>query len=205
MINKGGMTYWVPVSDRETTTVDSIEKWEQAFRVYSKIYCKFNPTRSQELVEYSFIIHSISKMFAWRNVYSYDKLFRTHMAKHPQRNWGIILQQAWSFCLTEKIGHTVNQTVTPSTGGGSDHMKKRKKICFDYNAGYCSYGFGCKFEHRCGICGKFGHGAHVCRRINNDSRDKQKYGRSGKDRWNDKSWKDNDKNRRNVDHESKQK
>ena len=45
-------------------------------------------------------------MFSWSNVYSYDKLFRMHIAKHPLHNWGIILQQAWSFCLTDKISQT---------------------------------------------------------------------------------------------------
>ena len=27
-----------------------------------------------------------------------------------------------------------------------------------------TYGSRCKFEHKCGICGKYGHGAHNCRR-----------------------------------------
>ena len=38
MINRNGQTFWVPVSDRENNAINSFHKWEQAFRVYSKIY-----------------------------------------------------------------------------------------------------------------------------------------------------------------------
>ena len=42
---------------------------------------------------------------------------------------------------------------------------RRKKICWDYNIGNCTYGFGCKFDHRCGVYGKLGHGVHICRKV----------------------------------------
>ena len=82
MISKGGMTYWVPLADRENALINGLDKWDQAFRVYSKIYAKFNPRRGEELVEYSYIIHSAAAVFSWNNVYTYDKLFRMHIAKH---------------------------------------------------------------------------------------------------------------------------
>ena len=191
LVNRGGCSFWVPVSEREVTSITSISRWDQAFRVYLKIYTKANPTRAEELVEYSFVIHSASEVFSWPNVYFYDKLFRLHLAKHPQRNWGIILQQAWSFCLTEKIPQ--NQKGNNFSGGGKyqDTSKKKGKICFDYNAGNCTYGFACKFDHRCGICGKFGHGAFNCRRADLDNRYK---GKTQQDRWhNNKTWENRDR------------
>ena len=175
MVQKGGSTYWIPAADKEQTVISNVEKWDQAFRVYSKIYVKYNPSRGQELVEYAFLIHSTAGIFAWSNVYTYDKLFRMHIAKHPKRNWGIILQQAWSFCLMEKNG---NQNQTNYNGRGSDeNRRKSSKICFKYNQGRCPYGFNCKFEHKCGICGKYGHGASTCRRLTNFDRD----GKRGRD------------------------
>ena len=39
-----------------------------------------------------------------------------------------------------------------------------KKLYFDFNAGYCSYGAGCRFDHRCSFCLKFGHGSFNCRK-----------------------------------------
>ena len=203
MINKGGLTYWVPVSDREVTVIDSVERWDQAYRVYAKLYSKMNPNRSQELVEYSFIIHSAAKVYSWRNVYTYDKLFCTHMGKHHERNWGIILQQVWSFCLTEKINHNHSHKHKRSDDEGNSN-KKRKKVCFDFNAGYCSYGFGCKFEHRCGICGKFGHGAHNCRRMSGGNKDRYRFNKSN-DRWQDRVKRDGDKsnNGKSIKHHGK--
>ena len=53
-------------------------------------------------------------------------------------------------------GHQNNST---NQGG------RKKKICWDYNSGNYTYGFGCKSDHRCGVCGKLGHGAHICRKV----------------------------------------
>ena len=53
--------------------------------------------------------------------------------------------------------------------GRSDRTPNRKKdLCWHFNRGKCSYGLNCKFDHRCGVCGKFGHGAHSCRRLGLD-------------------------------------
>ena len=38
--------------------------------------------------------------------------FHIHMAKHPSRSWGIILQQAWSMRLQDRI-------IKTGGGGGS--------------------------------------------------------------------------------------
>ena len=42
----------------------------------------------------------------------------------------------------------------------------RRKLCFDYNRGQCTFGKRCKFDHRCSFCNKFGHGAHICQKAN---------------------------------------
>ena len=192
LVNKGGNSYWVPVADREGTAITSIEKWDQAFRVFSKIDSKGNPLRGEELVEYSFIIHSAASIFSWSNVYTYDKLFRMHMAKHPGQNWGIILQQAWSFCLNDRV--SANSQVFNTSNNqyrGGEGRKRKGKICFGFNAGHCEYGFSCKFEHKCGICGKYGHGAFNCRHAGLEKKDKAKNYQSG---WNGKPKDSQDKN-----------
>ena len=87
------------------------------------------------------------------------------MEDHPERNWGVILHKAWLFCLKEKVG--VQQHIEKNNHyPRSDHPKKGNgKICYKYNLGKCTYGFGCKFEHKCGVCQKFGHGANSCRKL----------------------------------------
>ena len=102
MINKGGVLYWVPVSEREKTEIINICWWNQAFRVYSNVYSRCHPHRAAELVEYSHVIHNVALTYVWHNVYRYDKDFRLHMEKHPERSWEKFLQKAWSVRLREK-------------------------------------------------------------------------------------------------------
>ena len=94
MINKDGFSFWVPVSDRESALINSYQRWEQAFHVYMNIFAKTNPHRITELIQYNHVIEIAAASFQWENVYRYDREFRIHMAAHPERNWGVILQQA---------------------------------------------------------------------------------------------------------------
>ena len=61
MINTGGMSFWIPIADRETTTINSYGRLEQAFRVYSNIYNYHHPTRGRELIQYNHIIHTAAR------------------------------------------------------------------------------------------------------------------------------------------------
>ena len=58
MVNKGGLSYWMPVTDRDNTAITSYSRWEQAFRVYSNLYTEYFPNRSNELIQYNHIIHT---------------------------------------------------------------------------------------------------------------------------------------------------
>ena len=122
IVIRGGKTYYVPVN--EGTSINNFQRWEQAFRVYANIYTRMHPHRSPELIEYNHIIHTISLSFVWDNVYLYDKDFRIHMSNNPERNWGVILQQAWSLCLHNRIGsgnsnfHTSSANPSGSYGKG---------------------------------------------------------------------------------------
>ena len=165
LVNRNGHSYFVPVTERESTQINSFSKWEQAFRVFSNVYTKYHPERAHELIEYNFMIHTASSTYVWDNVYHYDRDFRMHMERHPQRSWTLILQQAWSFRLKDKYNSkgngSENRYGNPNNGNG-----RRKEICRRYNQGRCTYGTRCKYDHRCSVpdCGKYGHGAHNCRR-----------------------------------------
>ena len=82
-----------------------------------------------------------------------------HLENHPARSWAIILQQAWTMKMRR------SNTTSPGRpgNGGGDHA--RKTVCWSFNFGTCEYGIGCKFDHKCLICLKWGHGAHSCRRV----------------------------------------
>ena len=158
---KGGKTIFAPPLDRENS-ITSFNKWEQAFRVFSAIYTRAHPSRAYELVQYNFMIHNAASTFVWSNVYSYDRDFRIHMSKNPGRSWGLILQQAWTFRLKTKLSE---QNYTQGRPGFDRNKGGKRDVCYRYNRGKCSYGNNCKFEHRCSVCGKRGHGSWNCRKV----------------------------------------
>ena len=100
-----------------------------------------------------------SSMYIWENVYTYDREFRTHLNYFPDQSWAIILQQAWAMYLKDRINYDNGR---PHNGNGG--YRNKKEICERFNKGLCTAGQGCKYDHRCKKCGKFGHGAHICRR-----------------------------------------
>ena len=83
LINRNGMSYWVPVGDRDTTgSITSFAKWEVAFRVFLNIYTAQYPFKSSELLQYCHVIYTASLSYIWENVYNYDREFRLHMSRH---------------------------------------------------------------------------------------------------------------------------
>ena len=98
---KNGKTFWSPIS--EVVSINCFNHWEQAFHIFSNIYTKAHPHRASELIQYNHIIYTISLTYVWDNVYTYDKEFRIHMSCHPERNWLVILQQAWAMHLKDRL------------------------------------------------------------------------------------------------------
>ena len=169
---KNGKTFWSPVL--ELTNINSFAKWEQAFRVFANIYSKANPHRAAELIEYNHVIHVASMSFIWDNVYMYDKEFRLHMSRNTQHSWAIILQQAWSMRLKDRIHRSEiafnnnNSNVQGFANQGNTNRARIPEPCRRFNRGWCNFGSNCKYEHKCSYCLKFGHGAVNCRRANAD-------------------------------------
>ena len=58
MYVRNGKTFWMPASN--SVNINGFSRWEQAFRVFSNIYCKANPHRAAELIEYNHVIHTIT-------------------------------------------------------------------------------------------------------------------------------------------------
>ena len=160
IISKGGQTFFAPVSDREITGITNFGRWEQAFRIFSNVYTRKYPNKAGELIQYNHIIYTASQSFSWNNVYTYDREFCTHISHYPQRSWAIILQQAWSMCLKDRLVKRDDQ--------GRQNGKFKKEACQRFNHGQCTAGRNCKYDHCCTVpsCGKFGHGAHICHKRN---------------------------------------
>ena len=161
---KDGQIYPVSNNSSDSTAISSMNKWEQAFRVFLDIYTRSHPTRASQLIQYNHIIHSAAQSFIWDNVYMYDKDFRLHMSEYPGRMWGIILQQAWNLRLKEK--HKISYEKV--TDVNKFRSSANREICRRFNRGKCSYGFRCRFDHRCSYYFKLGHGQHNCRKAGAD-------------------------------------
>ena len=170
IVNKNGMSFLSSVSDRETININTYARWEQAFRVYSNVLMSKYLTKTTELLQYNHTIHTAAMSYVWDNVYAYDKEFRHHIARHPCCSWSVILQQVWTILLKDRLSRGDNffqRGYQPSNNG----QKGSKEPCRHFNRGKCSYGLSCKFDHRCSVkkCGKWGHGAHICRHRHQDS------------------------------------
>ena len=146
LIMKEGRTFWAPVSN--TVAINGFSKWEQAFRIFANIYTHKFPHKSSELTQYNHIIHSISSSYTWENEYSYDREFRLHLSKHLGRSWAVILQQAWSMKLQDRISpqgtseyHQNNHVSFQAGKAGSNFSLatnsrgKSNKACKRFNRG----------------------------------------------------------------------
>ena len=102
-VNRNAITFLSPASDRDSQQVTSHGHWKQAFRVFSNVITTRYPSKALELLQYGHTISTAAASYHWDNVYSYDKEFRRHIEHHPMRAWNIILQQAWTMLLKDRI------------------------------------------------------------------------------------------------------
>ena len=169
MIVQNGRQFWAPINDG--VQINSFQRWEQAFRVFTNVYLAAHPNRAAELVQYNHLIHMAAQEFMWGNVYRYDKDFRMHLSKFPGRSWSIILQQAWTLRLRDRLRiengnfHNFNRQDRPDNNN-------KDRSCRRFNQGKCTYGARCKWDHKCKYCDKWGHGSAICRKLKADKGEK---------------------------------
>ena len=176
-VSKDGMTFLAPANDREQK-INSIRKWEQAFRIYAAIYCKANPTRTWEIWQYIHMINSAATTYQWDNVAYYDVTFRQLMAEKPGRSWAKTYVQLWQLALREPLNKPQNfvqnqtgnhknpgNTLAQGNGGQGKNAKSwRERCCWVFNRiGKCTR-TKCEFDNRCSYCGGWTHSVNVCRK-----------------------------------------
>ena len=90
---------------------------------------------------------------------------------HPDLSWAIILQQAWSIRLRDRLSYSDSHTSGSHSNATNSYQNtfhkggKSNDYCRRFNKGKCNLGKECAFKHRCSYCGKFGHGVIVCRKL----------------------------------------
>lgn len=160
MINKDGVSCFVPADHDNVKDITSYKQWEVAFKVFMGIYIAKWPGRSEELLQYSHNIQTASAMYPWENVFNYDIAMREIHTEHQDRLWGKICHHTWAVELGEPTQKTTFQN--PNMSVNSQGTRGPRKICWRFNKGKCTFGASCEFDHRCAVCGARGHGRSTC-------------------------------------------
>ena len=163
-VNRDGATYWVP-ADRDLK-INGIKRWDQAFRIYAAIYSKANPTRSSDIWQYIYVIHTAAATYTWENVAYYDYTFHQLMAERPGRNWGKTYLQLWNLAMCDPV----NRNSHPGQGSGGNEQGLpdshqgdwRDWCCWRFNRGAKCKKWNCRFDHRCSNCESWSHNATQC-------------------------------------------
>ena len=90
------------------------------------------------------------------------------MSKHPGCSWAILLQQSWSMRLQDRVRfNDFGRHITGKNGkaNGKTSPSGGNDACRKYNLGKCPFGSGCKYDHKCSYCFKFGHTILTCRKL----------------------------------------
>ena len=176
IVQKDGKAYFVPVQNNGSK-INSVRKWEQAFRIYAAVYSEANPSRAAEIWQYVHVINIAAASYVWDNVSYYDTTFRHLMAQNPGRSWSKIYNQMWNIAMREPLLRTNNgapyfgsnnnnqgsyngsRKLSQNTSGG----KRKPKYCWAHNRGStCKDGKNCKYIHRCSFCDAGDHTKNVC-------------------------------------------
>ena len=173
LITQGTNNYLEPPVPR-TGKINSIKKWDQAFRVFAAIYTHANPERASEIWQYVYVIHTAAASNPWDNVYYYDINFRELMASKPWRSWGKTYTQGWNMAFNNNnytamsYGNNNSSTsASTSTQGNRGHSGKHWKddCCWRYNKNRCKRtNSDCNYDHRCTFCAGWNHGFHNCKK-----------------------------------------
>ena len=99
LITQGTNNFLEPPMPKTNGKINSIRKWDQAFRVFAAIYTHANPQHASEIWQYVYIIHTAAASNPWDNVYFYDINFRELMASKPWRSWGKTYTQGWNMAF----------------------------------------------------------------------------------------------------------
>ena len=169
LVTRGGSTFFAPAQDKEKK-INSIRKWEQAFRIYAAIYSKANPERAAEIWQYVYVINTAALSYQWENVSFYDTTFRQLMAFKPWRSWAKMYVQGWNLAMRDPIGKQNSTNSFAGTGNNNRGNRDwRDDCCWRFNRNKCNRGNTCKFNHRCTYCGGWGHGYFNCRKCKSKS------------------------------------
>ena len=177
LITQGTNSYIDPPAPK-TGKINSVRKWDQAFRIYAAIYTHANPERASEIWQYVYIIHTAATSNPWENVYFYDINFRELMASKPWRSWGKTYTQGWNMAFNNSSIANLNSGSNYNTSYNQSNQRQfnQKKdwkhdCCWRFNKNKCKKaGSDCNYDHRHTYCAGWNHGYFNCRKRQDKNR-----------------------------------
>ncbi|KAJ8303595.1 hypothetical protein KUTeg_019991 [Tegillarca granosa] len=124
--------------EKPSAKITSIEKWIDAFLIFTSVYCHAHPSRFLEFLKYMHDIRlgaSRIRGMGWR---SYDEQFRLRKAVDPSSSWGQVDTELWLKYMLDTV-----QPSYPQTG----HSK-----CFEFNYKSTCSRHLCNYQHSCIRC-----------------------------------------------------
>ena len=117
--------------------INDIEKWTNAFLIYSSVYLSTHADKVYELLHYMYNIREVALKqgsLQWRE---YDEQFRLRQAVSPIP-WSQINNELWWRCMQLRpVMRSANNPYRYS--------------CNDFNSGRCTWS-NCRFAHTCSKC-----------------------------------------------------
>ena len=180
LVYEDGEAFLAPA--KKVNKINSIRRWDAAFRVYATIFSEANPHRASELLQYVQVIHLAAANNAWENVAFYDYTFRQLMATKPWRSWAKTYTQGWNIAFTNAnrtFNHANgnapnssynNNSISRGKGGSNSGSSAssgnwKDDCCWKYNKNQCKRSSNeCRWNHRCTFCAGWNHSKANCRK-----------------------------------------
>ena len=143
LIQREGQVYFIPAANNNK--INSVRKWEQAFRIYTAIYSQANPSGAAEIWQYVHTINVAASGYIWENVFNYDITFRHLMSQNPNRSWSKIYNQMWNMSLRDVLPRNANTNFQNGQNGrrtSNGNGPRKPKYCWGHNKGNCKDGAG---------------------------------------------------------------
>ena len=161
-------------------TIDSFQKWIDAFTAYMVVIVSSYRRRSVELLKYQQIISLAATKFRGSAWLSYDEQFRRRAAHDLTRSWDQIDLELWAITFSGLAKPHCSHCSSPHHLQGdcpladqSRHSQSRRGInsyCYDFNRpSGCSRRPNCLFPHVCSRCSSSSHSFHACPQRSNNS------------------------------------
>ena len=123
---------------QEPVKIMDVEKWTNAFIIFSSVLIAKHPEHAQGLLKYMNSIRlgaSRHQGLGWK---AYDAQYRLRKSTKPLSDWGTVDNELWLVYMSQQNVQLSSQPATPKVF-----------YCYDYNLkGQCLRQV-CKYEHKC--------------------------------------------------------